>query len=412
MNDNYFESYKLPWEVLNVFMEGASPLDIYSFMGQLKDESQVAPFLEGYGFDIENPIKQAELFGTYQESIQFVKRYMLKEGNPEGLDLSVPQELLMITDIKQLFVLATKFQKEEKKVEVALWAGIILKVMHTFLHADKDLRHRYFSVIQTQILDRLYRYIHREENGELFLGTSKNKFQVPLNDFQTKSKKSRESIIIKLLHKKENVAEELFDRIGVRFITNNKLDCLRVIKFLVDHFVTIPHNIKPSRSMNSLIDVKKMKLKMSELYKVAKAQNMHEQQYYEEAQKIASECSVNEEILGDNVHSLKDYRAIHFTYRQLVRYTNPFMYEFNKVKSWAKDNKDNPASAMILKLDTSTISRDVTFFYPYEVQITDLESHKQNTLGEASHHEYKTNQIKSAIRRIFKPLILLKNIDF
>lgn len=412
MTDNFFQNYKLPWDVLNVFLEGASPLDIYSFMGQLKDESQVAPFLEGYGFDIENPIKLAELFGTYQESIQFIKRYMLKEGNPEGLDMEVPSELLMISDIKQLLLLATKFQKDQKKVELALWAGIVLKVMHTFLHADKDLRHRYFSVIQTQILDRLYKYIHREENGDLFLGTPKNRFQVPLYDFQTKSKKSRESIIIKLLHKKENVAEELFDRIGVRFIAHNRLDCLRVIKFLVDHFITIPHNLKPSRSMNSLIDLKKMKKMMNELYLKAKSTGMDEVNYYEEAKKIATECSVSSESSGDNIHSLKDYRAIHFTYRQLVRYTNPFMYEFNKVKTWAKENKDNPASAMILKLDTSTISRDVTFFYPYEVQITDIESHKQNTLGEASHHEYKTNQIKSAVRRIFKPLIQLKGIEY
>lgn len=412
MTDKNYDSYKLSWEVLNVFMEGGSPLEIYSFMGQLKDHDQVTPFLAGYGFDIENPIHSAELFGTYQESLQFIKRYFLKEGNPDGLDLQVPYELAMITDIKQILLLATKVQKEEERIELALWAGIVLKVMHTFLHADKDLRHRYFPAIQTQILDRLYRYLHRSEDGSLFLGTPREKFQVPLHDFQTKSKKTRESIIIKLLHKRENVAEELFDRIGVRIITKNKFDALRVIKFLVDHYITIPHNIKPSRSINTLVNLTTLPDKMHALYERAKKTNMTSQQYYEEAQIITEQCGVQTTQSQENEHSLKNYKAIHFTYRQLVKYTNPFMYEFTKVKNWAKDNKDNPASAMILKLDTSTISRDVTFFYPFEVQITDAESHLQNTLGEASHHEYKSSQIKSAIKRIFKPLIELKKLEF
>lgn len=412
MNEQSFDAYKLSWEVLNVFMEGASPLEFQSFIGQLKNEDQVAPFLTGYGFDLDNPIHRAELFGTYQESLQFIKRYFLKEGNPDGLDLQMPHELSMITEIKQLLILATKAQSDGKKIEVALWAGIVLKVMHTFLHADKDLRHRYFSAIQTQVLDRLYRYIHRTEEGDLFLGTPKEKFQVPLADFQTKSKKTRESIIIKLLHKKENVAEELFDRIGVRFITKNKFDALRVIKFLVDHYITIPHNIKPSRSINTLVDMKRLPIEMQKLYSKTKTEKITSEEYYLEAQKITEACSYHGDKTSENKHSLKEYRAIHFTYRQLVKYTNPFMYEFTKVKNWAKDNKENPASAMILKLDTSTISRDVTFFYPFEVQVTDNESHQQNTLGEASHHEYKSSQIKSAIKRIFKPLIELKNIDF
>ena len=56
MNDHSYDSYKLSWEVLNVFMEGGSPLEINSFMGQLKDHDQITPFLAGYGFDIDNPI--------------------------------------------------------------------------------------------------------------------------------------------------------------------------------------------------------------------------------------------------------------------------------------------------------------------------------------------------------------------
>jgi uncharacterized protein (TIGR04562 family) len=64
----------------------------------------------------------------------------------------------------------------------------------------------------------------------------------------------------------------------------------------------------------------------------------------------------------------------------------------------------------LLALDTTPISRDVRFFYPFEVQITDEASHQQNTQGEASHQEYKKSQVKSAMRRIFRPLIELKGL--
>ena len=75
-NKKYFDKYKLSWEILKVFLDGASPLDIHSFMGQLKNEDQVAPFMAGYGFDIDNPVQNAELFGIFQENLQFIKKYL------------------------------------------------------------------------------------------------------------------------------------------------------------------------------------------------------------------------------------------------------------------------------------------------------------------------------------------------
>jgi uncharacterized protein (TIGR04562 family) len=111
-----------------------------------------------------------------------------------------------------------------------------------------------------------------------------------------------------------------------------------------------------------------------------------------------------------NIHSSEEYRAIHFTGRQLIKYRNPFMASFNEVRKLALKDKENPLSQSLLSLDTSAISRDVRFFYPFEVQITDYESHLKNTQGEASHHEYKRSQLRSAMKRIFRPIIELKDL--
>jgi uncharacterized protein (TIGR04562 family) len=86
------------------------------------------------------------------------------------------------------------------------------------------------------------------------------------------------------------------------------------------------------------------------------------------------------------------------------------MASFNEVRKQAIKDKQNPVSQALLNLDTSAISRDVRFFYPFEVQITDYESHVKNTQGEASHNEYKKSQLRSAMKRIFRPIIELQNL--
>jgi uncharacterized protein (TIGR04562 family) len=271
---------------------------------------------------------------------------------------------------------------------------------------DKDLRQNYVSTIQMQIFDRIYRYINRDDEDRLFL-QAKGEKAIELADFQTKSKKSRDSIIIKLLHKKENVAEQLFDRIGVRFITYTKFDCMRVIKFLCDHNIIMVHNIKPSRSHNSLIDFHQFKSKYKDYLESIKEAQIDQKEFYQQAEKICNECLVEDTQNIENKHSFTDYRAIHFTARQLIRYVNPFMNEFRKLREEAKSLENLPIAQKILKLDTSSVSNMIRFFYPFEVQITDKESHFKNTEGEASHTEYKKSQLESAKNRLFS--VLLKN---
>jgi uncharacterized protein (TIGR04562 family) len=404
----YLSDYSFNWETFDVVCSGKSSLDATNYLTELHDKDQVANFLYGYGFDISDPVESAELFGIFQEAIQFIKRYFLKEGNPEGLDLRIPNYLFTITNISELFLAATGHSSVKLKVDEQLWAGVVLKVMHTLLHTDKDLRYRYFSTIQQQIFDRFYKFIHRDEENRLFLknetGTS-----IPLYDFETKAKKTRDSIVIKLLHKQENVAEELFDRIGVRIITHNKLDALRVIRFLHRNHVIMINNIKPSRSQNTLVDLATLRKRIYSLYKEAIRSEMVQEQFYQRLNGLIDDCSPHK-LHYDNRHTLDEYRAIHFTGRQLIKYRNPFMSSFNEVRKQALKDKQNPVSQALLNLDTSAISRDIRFFYPFEVQLTDYESHLKNTQGEASHVEYKKSQLKSAMRRIFRPIIELSNL--
>lgn len=404
----YLADYSFNWETFDVVCSGKSSLDATNYLTELYDKDQVASFLYGYGFDISDPVESAELFGIFQEAMQFIKRYFLVEGNPEGLNLRIPNYLYTITNITELFLAATGHSTFKISTEESLWAGVVLKVMHTLLHTDKDLRYRYFSTIQQQIFDRFYKFIHRDEENRLFL-KNESGVSIPLYDFQTKAKKTRDSIVIKLLHKQENVAEELFDRIGVRIITYNKLDALRVMRFLHRNHILMINNIKPSRSQNTLIDLGLLRKRIYSLYKEAIRNQMVEETFYQRLNELIEECRPGKPS-HDNIHTFEEYRAIHFTGRQLIKYRNPFMSSFNEVRKMALKDKQNPLSQSLLHLDTSPISRDVRFFYPFEVQLTDYESHLKNTQGEASHAEYKKSQLKSAMKRIFRPIIELNNL--
>jgi uncharacterized protein (TIGR04562 family) len=406
----YLSKYLFDWDSIEVVVSGKSALDSKTFLGPMSSREQVNQFLKGYGFDPNDPVNKAELFGNFQEALQFIKRYFLKEGNPDGLDLKVPNSLYMITDIGELFLMATADSSEKK--EERLWAEAILKVMHTIVHADKDLRSNYFKIVQTQIFDRFYRHIYRDENNNLFLGkTAAN--SVPLIDFETKAKKTRDSIIIKLLHKAENVAEELFDRVGVRFITHNRFETLLVVKYLIENNIVIPHNNKPSRAINTMIDLPKFKERHQKVIKMALRNNLSEERFLHALEFELRECFLGDPKSSDkNKFTSKNYQSIQFTCRQLIEYKNPFLAEFNELRKMAKNTnqEDNDIVKRILSMDVSLVARDIRFFYPYEIQIVDQDAYKENTQGEASHQEYKKQQVVSAMKRIFKEMIIYKSL--
>ncbi len=409
----YLSKYLFDWDVLDVIVNGQSPLDTKHFITPVNDTKQAEQFLRGYGFDPHDPVSKAELFGNFQESLSFIKKYFLKEGDAQGLDLKVPQSIYLITDIIELLKMTNYKGEEAKELEEKLWAEIILKVMHTILHVDKDLRTNYFNIIQTQVFDRFYKVLYRDPEDKLFLGKEKNPNKIPLVDFETKSKKTRESVIIKLLHKPENVAEELFDRIGVRFVTEKRVDTLKVVKFLVDNNVVVPHNIKPSRSINNLYDVEKLRVEHKNLIEVAIQEQLSEEDFQKAFDKTFSNCELVEDVKNKvNPHSLGGYRSIQFTARQLIKYTNPFQQQFNKLKSFARtEDPDSPITEKILNMDVSLIARDIRFFYPFEIQVMDKDLFRINTEGAASHEEYKRAQKISARNRVFKSLIEFKELS-
>ena len=88
------------------------------------------------------------------------------------------------------------------------------------------------------------------------------------------------------------------------------------------------------------------------------------------------------------------------------------MQEFNELRRLAKSNnpEENELARRVLSMDISLVARDIRFFYPYEIQVVDQEAFRENSQGDASHQEYKRQQVQSAMRRIFKSIIEFKKL--
>ena len=386
--------------VLDVLISGTSFLDSKDgFLGSFRNTESAEQFLEAYGFDLQDPIERAELHGTLQEALRFIRTYFLKPQNPNGLALDIPKKFFDINDVTELLLLAGSAQQNELR----RWACAVLKVVHTISHIDRDMRTHYFSDIQMQILDRFYRYLHRDEANLLYMGRSADDpLRVNLVEFQVKPKKARDSTLMKLLHKPGSVAEELFDTVGVRIVTKSRVDSIRAIQFLESVNVVVPANIKPSRSRNTLVNISDfrevLKTKLPHLYsgEITEAD-------FESALERTAEINP---ATGENPFSSEHYRAIQFTCRQLIKIKNPLSENIRTLKTLTRGVDLGPEiSSAIERVDQKYIQRVTRFFYPYEIQVMDEHSHIENEKGRSAHAHYKMAQQMAAMNRVMGSLV-------
>ena len=123
----YLKKYLFDWELFDVIIGGKSALDAHSFLGPIQTEAEIEGYMKDYGFDPADIVLKAELFGTFQEALQFIKKYFLIEGHSKGLDFKVPNSLYTITEMSDLFKLATGNLKD-RSFEDYIWGGIVLKL--------------------------------------------------------------------------------------------------------------------------------------------------------------------------------------------------------------------------------------------------------------------------------------------
>ena len=376
--------YDFSWETLRSFLDGVSPIDLDRLALQSRDEAY--QFLVQYGYDLAIPSEHHDAWLVFREALEYLERVLCPGPTPQDRAVSMPEELHQIADLTEVLLLASH------QSPLQPWACALLRVMHTISHANHAVRSPFYAEIQRQILERYRQHIHQDSKGKLHLGSGL--LAVPLDDIQLREEKSRDSLILKLLHKPDNVAQGVFDRIGVKLVTPSKVDALLVLKYIRRNHLAIFANIMPGRSRNTLIDLERFREVYESISKPGSQGNFKSNwtalQHPSEAQEP-----------NQNPHSSRAFRSIQFTCRQLIRVPNPPYTALAELRAQLKQRlPGDDVNQLLARLEADNPDPVLRFFFPYEVQILDQENHQRTQTGESSHANYRLRQLRTARRRV------------
>ncbi|MFN7958505.1 MAG: TIGR04552 family protein [Holophagaceae bacterium] len=378
--------FPMPPEVTQVILGGGSPIDLDSL--RIHSPGEARNFALNYGYDMDVPVQRAAVMRVYDDAVDFLEAVVL-----EGTNLHVPLEVRDLQDPLDLLVWASDRPRNIR----GRWSCAILRVMHTLFHVDHNVNLRFLPEIQRQVFGRYDQYLVCEE-GRWFL---RGAYEVPLVAVERKENKDRVSMLLKMLHKPENVAETIYDQIGIRLVAEDQLGVLMVIRFLLDHHVLMPTHIKPSRSRNLMIDMEALAAWSEAAPPFFRIQDLGP----EERQALSQTLAIKSPGKEQNPFSSKDYSAIQFTARTLVRLPSPATRALETLQERLQTMGDTELSDLVCIPELIQDQEEFTFFFAHEVQVMEQSGFQSSRSGPASHSEYKQRQRDAARRRVLQGIL-------
>ena len=388
VSDDFFA-----WEIFKSFLDGVSPIDLTTFPIASLEAAQ--DFLLEYGVDLNDSEDRQEASDVYGEALEYLHRVLCPAPADGDIGLTLPVELTEVEDLPRLLLLASQDHPLQP------WACALLRLMHTINHANHAVRSPFYSQIKEQILGKYRAHLHQDGNGNHVLGRGLD--AVPLRGVFFREEKSRESLILKLLHKPDNVAQSVFDRIGIKLVVGSDVDALLVLRYFRRQHLAIFANITPGRSRNTLVDLEQFQEEWwangGDAHPAAALKRLRHRKF-----KLGGQ---NGSAASTNPHSGPGFRSIQFTCRQLIRLVNPLHGALRDLQNRLDQHLDEQTSRELLsELKAKNQDQTLRFFFPYEVQIMDEENYIRSETGEASHAKYRLRQMRSARRRVLGRLLL------
>ena len=315
--------WNFSWEALDVLLSGRSAIDMD--MLAFYDHSEATHFLNSYGFCLANPDDAKKAHAILIEAIGFISLHLMPEEWKQGV--RPPSEVLECDDPRKLLLWAST--QGDLLKDHRIWSCSILRVMHTIAHLDRLERAHEHHFARRQIQARFSEFLMEDPKNQIWFGHDNRK--VPLADIEWKRKKSRNSIILKLLHKPANVSETIYDHLGIRMTTYSVADAVVVLKLLREFDLVSFANTNPNRARNNLIDLKNFKTEVDE------AITLHAQQKIDDNELLTRLVQYNQDEStagspGPNPHSSEMYKSIQITCRLRVSYPNPALSWLHKLR--------------------------------------------------------------------------------
>jgi uncharacterized protein (TIGR04562 family) len=387
-------NFEFPWPLFRGVLQGNSILDVPRL--DLKTIEEATDFIHAYGFDPNSSEDMELLWGFFDEAIVFIERSL---ANP--LWPRIPDHLRSrdsVKDLRRLLLLASGPMGDSDQ----LFACAILRLMHVLAHLAHDPRLKYFDQVQSQVLNRLDNYLYvNEADGALYLGRKDDGEGIKLLFFKKKDRKDREREIIKLLHKKDSLVEDIYDRMGFRLVTETKFDAVRAVRLMLKKNIISVPNIRPGRSRNRLVDLDRLQFEVDRIR--THLEKKGESAPYIEKLVKRLERRIGYSRLGRsliNPFTSEHYQAIQFTCRELVRVKDPLYFLHKQLKEQLENI--HGGSQILQETFPKPPARAYSYvFFSYEIQIMDVKAYADSIFGKSNHEEYRRKQLETARARVF-----------
>src|SRR5215813_7614243 len=220
-------------ERIRLILRGGSIIDWRRLHFQARDE--VDRFLRLCQIDPSNPHDEAWARTVLADAVEYLRR---------TFNYRVAAAVAHPSEIHDLFLYASGSKEPHRYRKIAC---IVLKVMHVIQHIEgRDLLYR-LAISEEQLQELVTARV-------IAVAREIHTKGLPVTEF-TPSMKTLESIVTKLLAKKETVAAQIYDKIRFRIVTKTQPDILPVLYFLSQRL--FPFNfVIPGQTENTLVNFK------------------------------------------------------------------------------------------------------------------------------------------------------------
>jgi uncharacterized protein (TIGR04552 family) len=211
-------------------LRGGSVIDWHRLY--FSDRAEVDRFLRVNEFDPDSAEDMERLSNLRDQAVEYLERH---------LEFRIPDEVASGIPARDLLLVAS--QKGKRRTQ----ACIVLKTMHVLHHlAGRELLTR-LPVSADQIF-------HLVEDKVLRTVEEMKSAGCAIVEFEW-SRKHADSLITKLLAKRETIAADVYDKLRFRTITQTEEELIFVIREMTQRLLPFNYVI-PGQSMNDIIDLR------------------------------------------------------------------------------------------------------------------------------------------------------------
>ena len=316
---------------IRLLLRGDSVIDWHRL--GLRDADDVVRLLRVNGIDPEQPEDRERAEAVRARAVHYVR---------DTLGLRLSETVANDASIEELFLLASVRARHQRE------ACTLLKVMHIIYHLDARELRMLLPIADNELFAMV-------EQSVVTLFDELVSAGVPVKEFAW-SRKTQDSLITKLLVKRESSAARVFDRLRFRVVVDRPRDLLPTLHVMLERF--IPFNfVVPGQTVNTLVDTTTIERRVGRArdFSMIAAQ---------------TEAGVANEFSG------RGYQILNFVADLPVRVEELF--------------------------EEPPVGRGSVVFVLAEFQVVDLARRDANETGENSHQNYKHRQYQRVRERLLR----------